>query len=117
MPARYGDAVIRAIIVAGEAFGIAPYGTEALSTMRIEKGHVSTNEVNGQTTAHDLGAARMLSTRKDFIGRIMAERPALKAPGRPTFIGVKSVDRASVLGGAHFLPLTLLPMRTMIRGT
>jgi glycine cleavage system aminomethyltransferase T len=106
VPARYGDAVMRAVMEAGKTFGIAPYGTEALSAMRIEKGHVSTNEVNGQTTAHDLGAARMLSTRKDFIGRVMADRAALKAPERPTFIGVKPMDRASVLrAGAHFLPL------------
>jgi glycine cleavage system aminomethyltransferase T len=74
VPARYGDAVIRAVMTAGEAFGIAPYGTEALGVMRIEKGHISTNEINGQTTAHDLGAARMVSSRKDFIGRVMAER-------------------------------------------
>jgi len=106
VPARYGDAVMRAVMEAGKTFGIAPYGTEALSAMRIEKGHVSTNEVNGQTTAHDLGVARMLSTRKDFIGRVMADRAALKAPERPTFIGVKPMDRASVLrAGAHFLPL------------
>jgi glycine cleavage system aminomethyltransferase T len=98
--------VMRAVMEAGKTFGIAPYGTEALSAMRIEKGHVSTNEVNGQTTAHDLGVARMLSTRKDFIGRVMADRAALKAPERPTFIGVKPMDRASVLrAGAHFLPL------------
>jgi sarcosine oxidase subunit alpha len=106
VPARYSDAIMRAIMQAGKTFGIAPYGTEALGAMRIEKGHVSTNEVNGQTTAHDLGAGRMLSMRKDFIGRVMAERPALKAPNRPTFIGVKPVDRTSVLrAGAHFLPL------------
>jgi sarcosine oxidase subunit alpha len=105
VPARYGDAVMRAVMRAGKTFGIAPYGTEALSAMRIEKGHVSTNEVNGQTTAHDLGAARMLSARKDFIGRVMAARPALKAPDRPAFVGVKPVDRTSVLrAGAHFLP-------------
>ena len=30
VPARYGDALIRAIMQAGEPFGIAPYGTEAL---------------------------------------------------------------------------------------
>ena len=30
-------------------FGIAPYGTEALGVMRIEKGHVAGNELNGQT--------------------------------------------------------------------
>jgi len=106
VPARYGDAVIRAVMAAGEAFGIAPYGTEALGVMRIEKGHISTNEINGQTTAHDLGAARMVSSRKDFIGRVMAERPALRAPDRPTFVGLKPVDRTQRLrAGAHFLPL------------
>ncbi len=106
VPARYGDAVIRAVMEAGEAFGIAPYGTEALGVMRIEKGHVSTNEINGQTTAHDLGADRMLSSRKDYIGRVMAERPALQSPDRPTFVGFKPTDRAQRLSaGAHFLPL------------
>ncbi len=106
VPARYGDAVIRAVMMAGGAFGIAPYGTEALGVMRIEKGHVSTNEINGQTTAHDLGAARMLSSRKDYIGRAMAERPALRSPDRPTFVGFKPADRTQRLrAGAHFLPL------------
>jgi heterotetrameric sarcosine oxidase alpha subunit len=106
VPARYGDVAIRAVMAAGKPFGIAPYGTEALGVMRIEKGHVSTNEINGQTTAHDLGAARMLSSRKDFIGRVMAERPALRSPERPTFVGFKPADRMQRLrAGAHFLPL------------
>jgi sarcosine oxidase subunit alpha len=106
VPSRYGDVVIRAVMAAGEAFGVAPYGTEALGVMRIEKGHVSTNEINGQTTAHDLGAARMLSSRKDYIGRVMAERPILQSPDRPTFVGFKPTDRAQRLNaGAHFLPL------------
>ena len=106
VPARYGDAVIRAVMAAGEAFGIVPYGTEALGVMRIEKGHVSTNEINGQTTAHDLGAHRMLSSRKDYIGRVMAERPALQSSDRPTLVGFKPSDRAQRLrAGAHFLPL------------
>jgi methylglutamate dehydrogenase subunit C len=106
VPARYGDAVIRAVMIAGEAFGIAPYGTEALGVLRIEKGHVSTNEINGQTTANDLDAARMLSSRKDYIGRVMAERPALQSPDRPTFVGFKPIDREQRLrAGAHFLPI------------
>ena len=49
VPARYGDAAIRAVMAAGEEFGITPYGTEALGVMRIEKGHVAGNEFNGQT--------------------------------------------------------------------
>ena len=36
VPARYSDAAIRAVMGAGEEFGITPYGTEALGTMRIE---------------------------------------------------------------------------------
>jgi glycine cleavage system aminomethyltransferase T len=41
----------RALMQAGSAFGVTPYGTEALGVMRIEKGHVAGNELNGQTTA------------------------------------------------------------------
>ena len=86
--------------------------------MRIEKGDVSTNEVNGQTTAPDLGAARTLSTRKDFIGRVMAARRALRRRTGPRFIGVKPVDRTSVLrAGAHFCGSARGPSPTTIRAT
>src|SRR5262249_34670008 len=65
VPARYGDALARALMQAGASFGIAPYGTEALSVMRIEKGHVAGNEIDGRTTAHDLGLGRMMAAKKD----------------------------------------------------
>ena len=48
---------------AGAAFGIMPYGLEALGVLRIEKGHPAGAELSGQTTAQDLGLGRMLSTR------------------------------------------------------
>ena len=106
VPARYGDATIRAIMDAGEEWKIVPYGTEALGVMRIEKGHVAGNELNGQTTAADLGLGRMMSTKKDFIGRILSQRPGLMAPDRPALVGLKPIDRAARLrAGAHFLPL------------
>ena len=82
VPARFGDLLVRAIMDAGAPFGIAPYGTEALGVLRIEKGHPAGGELNGQTTAHDLGMGKMLSTKKDFIGRFMAARPALTDPAR-----------------------------------
>ncbi|HEY0290895.1 MAG TPA: sarcosine oxidase subunit alpha family protein, partial [Hansschlegelia sp.] len=69
VPARYGDAMIRAIVKAGEPFGICPYGAEALAVMRIEKGHAAGPELNGATTGADLGMGRMMSKKKDFIGR------------------------------------------------
>jgi sarcosine oxidase subunit alpha len=102
VPAGYGDALARALMAAGEEFAVTPYGTEALSVMRIEKGHVAGNELNGQTVARDLGLGRMMSTKKDFIGRAMAQRPALVDPARPVLVGLKPVDPAQRLrNGAH----------------
>jgi sarcosine oxidase subunit alpha len=104
VPARYGDATIRAIMEAGAAFDIVPYGTEALGVMRIEKGHVAGNELNGTTTATDLGLGRMMAKKKDFVGRILSGRPGLTDPSRPVLVGVKPVDRTRRLrAGAHFL--------------
>ena len=39
VPARYGDALARVLMEAGEDLGVTPYGLEALNVMRIEKGH------------------------------------------------------------------------------
>jgi glycine cleavage system aminomethyltransferase T len=104
VPARYGDAAIRAIMQAGAEFGIAPYGIEALGVMRIEKGHVAGQEMNGQLTARDLGLGRMMSSKKDYVGRVLAQRPALLDPERPAFVGFRPVDPAARLrAGAHFL--------------
>jgi methylglutamate dehydrogenase subunit C len=104
VPAGYGAALFARINAAGADFGIAPYGTEALSVLRIEKGHIAGNEINGQTTARDLGLARMLARNKDYIGCIMAERPGLTAADRPALVGVKPLERAQKLfAGAHFL--------------
>jgi sarcosine oxidase subunit alpha len=106
VPARYGNALAAELMAAGAEFGIAPYGTEALGIMRIEKGHAAGPELNGQTTAHDLGLHKLLSKKKDFIGRAMAARPALTDPGRPTLIGLKPADGVIILrAGSHLLPL------------
>lgn len=104
VPARYGDAFVRTLMRAGAPFGIAPYGTEALGVMRIEKGHVAGNEIDGRTTARDLGLGKMMSGKKDCIGRVMAGRPALLDPDRPGFAGFVPVDKAERLAaGAHFI--------------
>ncbi|MGA2128496.1 MAG: sarcosine oxidase subunit alpha family protein, partial [Xanthobacteraceae bacterium] len=103
VPARYGDALAEALMTAGAPFGITPYGTEALGVMRIEKGHAAGNEIDGRTTARDLGFP--LSRAKDFIGRVMAGRPALLDPARPTLVGIRPLDAAQRLrAGAHLIP-------------
>jgi methylglutamate dehydrogenase subunit C len=103
VPARYGDWLMAALARAGEDFGIMPYGTEALTMLRVEKGHPAGGELNGQTTASDLGMAKLLSTKKDFIGRVLSGRPALVDPARPILVGFAPEDGKSVVGGgAHF---------------
>jgi len=106
VPSGYGDALMRALMTAGEPSGIVPYGTEALSVMRIEKGHAAGGELNGQTTAGDLGLGKMLSRKKDYVGRALSSRPALMDKNRASLVGVKPKNRKDQLAsGAHFIPL------------
>jgi sarcosine oxidase subunit alpha len=110
VPARYGDALARVLMQAGAAFGIAPYGTEALGAMRIEKGHVGGQEIDGRTTARDLGFGRMMSSKKDCVGRIMAGRPALLEADRRVFVGFKAVNaQERFSAGAHLVPIGVPP--------
>ncbi len=104
VPADFGNAVARALMQAGAEFGITPYGVEALSIMRIEKGHVAGGELNGTTTAGDLGLGKMMSTKKDYIGRAMASRPGMTDPMRQCVVGIRPVDRKIQLrSGGHLL--------------
>jgi sarcosine oxidase subunit alpha len=104
VPAAYGDSFLRHLFEVGAAFEATPYGTEALGVMRVEKGHPAGNELSGQTTAGDLGMGRMLSRKKDFIGRVMARRPGLTDPGRPALVGLKPVDGTSpIRAGGHLI--------------
>ena len=102
--ARLGDALVKALMQAGAEHAITPYGLEALAVMRIEKGHVAGNELNGTTTARDLGLGRMMATKKDYIGRVMAGRPALLDANRWQLVGLVPVDREQrIRAGAHFI--------------
>jgi heterotetrameric sarcosine oxidase alpha subunit len=104
VPADYGNLVARSIMQAGEEFGITPYGIEALSIMRIEKGHVAGGELNGTTTAADLGLAKMMSSKKDYIGRMMAGREGLTDKNRQCVVGIRPFDVADkIRAGSHIL--------------
>jgi glycine cleavage system aminomethyltransferase T len=94
VPARQAPAVWSAVLAAGAPFGIAPYGLDALNMLRIEKGHVTGAELNGNTTAADLGFERMLKKHGDFIGRALLERPGMCAADRLQLVGVRPSDRS-----------------------
>jgi len=86
-----------ALLESGARFEMRPYGLDALNTLRIEKGHVTTAELNGNTTADDLGLERLLKKQGDFIGRTLAQRAALTSSERLQLVGVRPSDRTQRL--------------------
>ncbi len=104
VPARFGNAMMGVLMQAGEEFDAVPYGTEALGVMRIEKGHAAGNELNGQTTAVNLGLGGFVSQKKDCIGKTLSERPDLNRDDAIRLVGFKPVDPAKpLLAGSHFI--------------
>ena len=93
VPADYGHDMWQMLLAAGEDFGVMPYGTEALTTLRTEKGHfVMGAEADGRATADDIGLGGMLSTKKDFIGKRSLVLPGLAPEGRYNLMGLKPRD-------------------------
>jgi len=117
VPAHAGAALVEHLFAVGAAFGVTAYGTEALGVMRIEKGHPAGNELNGWTTATDLGLGRMASKKKDFIGRVSGQRPALVDPARPRLVGLMPADgTATIRAGAHLLRVGAAPVAANDQG-
>jgi sarcosine oxidase subunit alpha len=99
--AGHGEHVWKALMDAGKPYAIVPYGLEALGTLRIEKGHVTGAEIDGRTTARDLGLDWMLSKKKPFAGSAMMDREGLTLPDRLKLVGLVSLDDRAINGGSH----------------
>ncbi len=105
VPADQGLALWEALIEAGAPHRIVPYGLEALSVLRIEKGHVVGAEFDGRATPMDLGFEKMISRKKDFIGRWALGRPAFHEPGRLQLVGLMALDpKEPIPAGAQLMP-------------
>jgi len=96
VPAHDASEVWRALRAAGAGL----YGLEALGALRIEKGHPAGGEMDGRTTLDDLGLGRMASTKKPFIGAVMARRPGLQAPERQQLVGLVAEEDKPLSTGA-----------------
>ena len=104
VPTRYGDALIRKLMAEGAEFDALVYGTEALGVMRVEKGHAAGNELNGTTSAANLGMARMVSRKKDCIGAVLSRRDGMSAEDGLRLVGFVPVNPADPLtAGSHFI--------------
>ncbi len=102
-PADFTEAVWQVLLDAGRPFAIAPYGTEAMNVLRIEKGHVTGAELDGRTTPADIGLQRLLRQEEDFVGARSLERTALNGAGRRTLVGLVSRDGARIPRGAQLV--------------
>ena len=88
----------------GKEFAIQPYGTEALSTLRIEMGHVAGSELDGRTIPYDNGLQGLVSKKKDFIGKRSLNREAFIAEDRQKVVGVVPLDKkTSIPEGSHLV--------------
>jgi len=115
-PADRGREMWEAVMAAGAEFGIMPYGTEAMSTLRIEKGHVVVGpEADGRTTADDLGMGSLVSAAKWCVGKPMLARAAMTGGDRWQLVGLTALDGAAMPRAAkivadpdHALPNPML---------
>jgi methylglutamate dehydrogenase subunit C len=102
VPARYGEGLWRWLTSQAEALGGGPYGMEALNVLRIEKGHITHAEIHGRTTAFDIGMERMVSAKKDCVGKVMAARPGLVGDDREQLVGLRPAGEVrQITAGAH----------------
>lgn len=76
----HGMHIWQHLLTSGADFGIMPFGTEALGTLRIEKGHIAGGELDGRISPHNVGLSGMLSGKKDYFGRPLADRDGLHDP-------------------------------------
>ena len=117
VPARYGASLFDALLSKAQALGGGAYGMEALNVLRIEKGFITHAEIDGRTTAFDIGMARMVSEKKDCIGQTMAARPGLREADRPQLVGLKPVGAVKQLSaGSHLYDRGAEALRTNMEG-
>ena len=98
VPGYQGAALWNALMTAGAGHGITPYGLEALSILRAEKGFIIVGQdTDASTTPVDAGLGWMMTKERDFIGKRSLRRKAMAAPGRPQLVGFLPADPATVV--------------------
>ncbi len=103
VPASQGRAFWDKLLEAGEAFGIMPYGTEALHIMRAEKGFIMIgDETDGTIIPQDLNLQWALSKKKDdYLGKRAHLRSHMADPNRWKLVGLETLDGTVLPDGAY----------------
>ncbi len=83
------------LVEAGRAYGITPYGTEAMHVLRAEKGYfIVGQETDGSVTPLDLG---LTVKTEDFLGRRSLSRADTARLDRKQLVGILPDNPATVL--------------------
>ena len=107
LPATRTQALLERLWAAGQAFGVTPYGVEALMILRMEKGYLHLGaDTDGTTFPGDVGLDRAIARKAaNFVGRRSLLRPVATDADRMQLVGLLPLDRRTRLPvGAHLTP-------------
>jgi heterotetrameric sarcosine oxidase alpha subunit len=98
----------RALRREGGPMGVIPYGLEAVDILRVEKGYLTSAEINGQVSPYDLRLDDMVGRSGGpgggCTGCELLTRPALHESCRPILVGLVASDSsARVNPGAQLI--------------
>jgi len=117
VPSRFGESMFKHLKSSAENLGGGLYGMEALNVLRIEKGFITHAEIDGRITAFDLGMQKMMSSKKDFIGKTAAMRPGLIDQDRDQLVGLIPITAADKLfAGSYFFDIDASAVRVAQQG-
>lgn len=111
----FGHDLWEAVMAAGAAFDITPYGTETMHVLRAEKGFIIVGQdTDGSVTPFDLGMSWAVSMKKaySFLGKRSLARSDTQRTDRKQMVGLLTEDPHTVLAeGAQLLatPSTAAP--------
>lgn len=99
VPSSYAPALWEALMKAGRAYNITPFGLEAIHRLRAEKGYIAIGlETDGTTTPYDLGMSWAVGKKKtDFLGLRSQSIEHLSRAGRRQLVGLLTDELDYVL--------------------
>jgi sarcosine oxidase subunit alpha len=90
--------VWEALMAAGAADSVTPYGTETMHVLRAEKGFIIVGQdTDGSVTPIDLGMDWIVSKKKDFIGQRSLSRADTARRDRKHLVGLLTENPQDVL--------------------
>ena len=89
IPSRYALSLWENLMNIGKPYDITPFGTEALHTLRAEKGYIAIgHETDGSVSPEDIGFGWMMKNRNSFLGYRSLLLENIKRKNRKQLVGL-----------------------------